>query len=183
ALRIGAVHCVIDGVRADRLREKRMRAARGVALDFIDCPDRRLAKAASDLAERETQDPGTYVTAVLPRRGYSALLGRLLHDRTADKMAEAISRVPRSAATIVPCDVRRGRAVLPAGGTGTKAVQAAKPVTATDPVAAEAAVTLDADGEQTLALEADVANAHEFPADGKRGHATASGPRGGRARA
>src|SRR6202034_2589106 len=102
---IRAVHFVIDSVRAEKLREKWTRADRGVALDFIDCPDRRLTKAATDLAERETADPGTHVTVILPRRSYSALLGRLLHDRTADKIAAAISRIPRSAATIVPYDV------------------------------------------------------------------------------
>jgi hypothetical protein len=42
---------------------------------------------------------------LLPRRSYSALLGRLLHDRTADKIAAVVSRIPRSAATIVPYDV------------------------------------------------------------------------------
>jgi amino acid transporter len=180
---IRAVHFVIDNVRAERLREKWMRADRGVALDFIDVPDRRLAKAASDLAERETQDPGTYVTAILPRRSYSALLGRLLHDRTADKIAAAVSRIPRSAATIVPYDVPSRVAVLQARGAGSKAVQAAKPATATDPAAAGTAATLDADGEQMLASEADVAAAHEFPADGKRGRGAAAGPRDGRARA
>ena len=49
--------------------------------------------------------PGTHVTVVLPRRSYSPLLGRLLHDRTADKIAAAVSRIPRSAATIIPFDV------------------------------------------------------------------------------
>ena len=39
---IRAVHFVIDSVRADKLREKWTRADRGVTLDFIDCPDRRL---------------------------------------------------------------------------------------------------------------------------------------------
>ncbi|HEY0932668.1 MAG TPA: APC family permease, partial [Trebonia sp.] len=102
---IRAVHFVIDSVRAERLREKWTRADRGVALDFIDVPDRRLTKAATDLAEREIEDPGTHVTVILPRRSYSPLLGRLLHDRTADKIAAAISRVPRSAATILPYDV------------------------------------------------------------------------------
>jgi amino acid transporter len=111
---IRAVHFVIDSVRAEKLREKWTRADRGVALDFIDCPDRRLTKAATDLAERETTDPGTHVTVILPRRSYSALLGRLLHDRTADKIAAAISRIPRSAATIVPYDVPSRVAVLQA---------------------------------------------------------------------
>ena len=55
---IRAVHFVIDSVRAEKLREKWTRADRGVALDFIDCPDRRLIKAATDLAEREIEDPG-----------------------------------------------------------------------------------------------------------------------------
>ena len=109
---IRAVHFVIDNVRAEQLREKWTRADRGVALDFIDCPDRRLAKAASSLVEREIQDEGTHVTVILPRRTYSALLGRLLHDRTADKIAQVISRLPRSAATIVPYDVPSRVAVL-----------------------------------------------------------------------
>jgi amino acid transporter len=111
---IRAVHFVIDSLGAEKLREKWTRADRGVALDFIDCPDRRLIKAATDLAEREVEDPGTHVTVILPRRSYSPLLGRLLHDRTADKIAAAVSRIPRSAATIVPYDVPSRVAVLQA---------------------------------------------------------------------
>jgi hypothetical protein len=123
---IRAVHFVIDSVRAEKLREKWMRADRGVALDFIDCPDRRLIKAATDLAEREIEDPGTHVTVILPRRSYSQLLGRLLHDRTADKIAAAVSRVPRSAATIVPYDVPSRVAVLQARQAAAKAGKAGR---------------------------------------------------------
>src|SRR5690349_24988682 len=94
---IRAVHFVIDSVRADKLREKWTRADRGVTLDFIDVSDRRLTRAAAELVEREIADPGTHVTVVLPRRSYSALFGRLLHDRTADKIAAVVSRIPRSA--------------------------------------------------------------------------------------
>jgi amino acid transporter len=101
-----AVHFVIDSVRAEKLRQEWTRADRGIVLDFLDCPDRRLAKAAADLVCRETADPNSHVTAILPRRSYSPLLGRFLHDRTADKMARVISRIPRSAATIIPYDVR-----------------------------------------------------------------------------
>jgi len=75
-------------------------------LDFVDCPDRRLARAAADLVCREAADPGTHVTVILPRRSYPPLLGRLMHDRTADKIARVISRIPRSAATIIPYDVQ-----------------------------------------------------------------------------
>ncbi len=109
---IRAVHFVIDSVRADKLRDKWTRADRGVALDFIDVSDRRLTRAAAELVEREVSDPGTHVTVVLPRRSYSALLGRLLHDRTADKIAAVVSRIPRSAATIIPYDVESRVQVL-----------------------------------------------------------------------
>ena len=101
-----AVHFVIDNVRADKLRDEWTRANRGVVLDFIDCPDRRLTHCAAELVGREVEDPSTHVTVILPRRSYSALLGRLLHDRTADKIAAVVSRIPRSAATIIPYDVQ-----------------------------------------------------------------------------
>src|SRR6185312_11721596 len=45
-------------------------------------------------------------TVLLPRRSYAPLLGRLLHDRTADKISRAVSRIPDAAATIVPYDVQ-----------------------------------------------------------------------------
>ena len=109
---IRAVHFVIDNVQADKLREKWIRADRGVPLDFIDVSDRRLTRAAAELVEREAAEPETHVTVVLPRRSYSALLGRLLHDRTADKIAAVVSRIPRSAATIVPYDVESRVRVL-----------------------------------------------------------------------
>ncbi len=107
-----AVHFSIDNVRAEKLREEWTRANRGVVLDFIDVPDRRLTRAAAELVGHEVEDPGTHVTVILPRRSYSAWFGRLLHDRTADKIAEVVSRIPRSAATIVPYDVQSRVRVL-----------------------------------------------------------------------
>jgi amino acid transporter len=101
-----AVHFVMDPAEAGLLREEWTRADRGVVLDFIDVPDRRLVRAATELVSAEAAQPGTHVTVVLPRRSYSPLLGRLLHDRTADKIAAAVSRIPQAAATIIPFDVR-----------------------------------------------------------------------------
>jgi len=161
---IRAVHFVIDSLRAEKLREKWMRADRGVALDFIDCPDRRLIKAATDLAEREIEDPGTHVTVILPRRSYSQLLGRLLHDRTADKIAAAISRVPRSAATIVPYDVPSRVAVLQARQAAAKAAKGGAAAPAVVGAPAEPAPQKKGTGlaatAQELARESDVATAH-----------------------
>jgi amino acid transporter len=122
-----AVHFVIDNVQADKLRQDWMRANPGIPMDFVDCPDRRLANAAANLISAEAVLPGVGVTAVLPRRSYAPIVGRLLHDRTADKMAAVISRIPHAAATIVPFDVRsrveslarRGQAAKPgADGAG-----------------------------------------------------------------
>ena len=100
-----AVHFVIDNVRADKLRQDWLRANPSIPLDFVDCPDRRIAAAAANLVSAEAALPGVGVTAVLPRRSYAPIIGRLLHDRTADKMASLISRIPHAAATIVPFDV------------------------------------------------------------------------------
>jgi amino acid transporter len=101
-----AVHFVIDNVQADKLRQDWLRANPGIPLDFVDAPDRRLATAAANLVYAEAALPGVGVTAIFPRRSYAPIVGRLLHDRTADRMASLISRIPHAAATIVPFDVR-----------------------------------------------------------------------------
>jgi hypothetical protein len=108
---VRAVHFVIDTEQAEKLRVAWL-PDRNVSLEFIDCPDRRLARAAVELVRHETETPGTQVTAILPRRSFSPLLGRLLHDRTADKMAGVVSRVPNAAATIIPFDVQNRLHVL-----------------------------------------------------------------------
>ncbi len=75
-------------------------------LRVVDCPDRDVTRAAQELVAAErNQHPDTNVTVLLPRRAYGPL-ERLLHDRTADKIAKAVSRTPGAAATIVPYDVQ-----------------------------------------------------------------------------
>jgi amino acid transporter len=104
---IRAVHFVLDDLHAEALQTAwcSQAALADVPLHLVDCPDRRLARAALELAARATEDPGTDVTLLLPRRTYSPILGRLLHDRTADEIARATSRLPRVVATIIPFDV------------------------------------------------------------------------------
>src|SRR6266498_1004941 len=101
-----AVHFVIDRQHADALRQDWVRANTGITLDLVDNPDRRLVRAAAELVSEEAALPGVGVTVVLPRRSFTPLLGRLLHDHTADKIAAAISQIPHAVATIVPFDVR-----------------------------------------------------------------------------
>lgn len=61
------------------------------------------------------------MTVVLPRRSYATLFGRLLHDQTADKIARVVSRIPRSAATIIPFDEQARIEVLRERQAGGKA--------------------------------------------------------------
>jgi amino acid transporter len=103
---VRAVHFIVDAEQARRVQAAwEDQPGLDVGLDLIECPDRRLSRAALELAARITADGSTQVTLLLPRRTYSPLLGRLLHDRTADEIAEVVSRLPHAAATIVPFDV------------------------------------------------------------------------------
>ncbi|OSC29747.1 DNA-binding protein [Mycobacterium vulneris] len=100
-----AVHFVLDAAHAAELAELWDRFDQETPLRLIDCPDRHLSRAAQELVLQALGEcPETEVTALLPRRTYAPLVGRLLHDRTADKMSRAISRLPGVVALIVPYD-------------------------------------------------------------------------------
>jgi amino acid transporter len=101
-----AVHFVVDADHSAQLQERWRHFEHDTRLRVIDCPDRHLSRVAQELVLQVKRDhPDTKVTVLLPRRTYSAMLGRLLHDRTADKMARAVSRIPGATAIIVPYDV------------------------------------------------------------------------------
>jgi amino acid transporter len=106
---LSAVHFVIDDQRAEDIRKvwAETPALNDVMLELIDCPDRRLPNSAMDYAIRTTVSPDVELTLLLPRRSYSPLLGKLLHDQTAEEIARPISQLPRVVATIVPFDVAR----------------------------------------------------------------------------
>lgn len=107
--KIRAVHFVIDDRRAEDIQKAWAAsvALEDVQLELIDCPDRRIANSALDYAIRKTEKPDVELTILLPRRSYSRLLGRLLHDQTAEEIAAPISQLQRVVATIVPFDVNR----------------------------------------------------------------------------
>jgi amino acid transporter len=104
ATELRAVHFALDTAASARLERLWEETAQSIPLEIIDIPDRRLGRATLELVLRETSARGTHVTVLLPRRGFAPALGRLLHDRTADKIARVVSRVPNAAATIVPFD-------------------------------------------------------------------------------
>lgn len=106
---LSAVHFVIDDRRAEVIAKAwaESEALDDVALELIDCPDRRLPNSALDYAIRMTEKKDVELTLLLPRRSYSRLLGRLLHDQTAEEIAAPISQLSRVVATIVPFDVNK----------------------------------------------------------------------------
>lgn len=100
------VHFVLDSTYAAWLRELWDGFDPDTELRLVDCPDRQLVRAAQKLVQQTLDDhPDTTVTVLLPRRTYGPLVGRLLHDRTADKIAAAINRIPNATAQIVAYDV------------------------------------------------------------------------------
>ena len=106
---LSAVHFVIDDQRAEDIRKAWVAAPAldDVTLELIDCPDRRLPSAAMDYAIRATAATDVEVTLLLPRRSYTPVLGKLLHDQTAEEIARPISQLPRVVATIIPFDVAK----------------------------------------------------------------------------
>ncbi len=101
-----AVHFDIDSTEARALEEEwgRLGLAR-LPLDVIECPDRRLGRAAVELVADATLDGETECTVLLPRRSYARFWERFLHDRTADKLAAVLGQVPHVSATIIPYNV------------------------------------------------------------------------------
>ena len=99
-----AVHFDIDSKDARELEEEwgRLGLAR-LPLDIIECPDRRIGRAAIELVADATLDGDTECTVLLPRRGYRRVWQRLpARSSTADKIAGVLSQVPHVAATIIP---------------------------------------------------------------------------------
>jgi amino acid transporter len=102
---------------------------RNLTLEVIECRDRRLERAALELAVESAQAPDTECTIVLPRRSFSSRLERVLHDRTADAIAEAVTLVPRVSATVIPfrLDVAKRRRFRPAIQAQQKTSPRARP--------------------------------------------------------
>ncbi len=105
AYSIRAVHFDIDPMISRNLERTwgaPNSASAGISLEVVECEDRRVDRAALELVADVVRDPDVFCMVILPRRGFSSRLQRLLHDRTADAIAGAVMHVPRTAATIIP---------------------------------------------------------------------------------
>lgn len=103
---IRVIHLMIDNEVAAALQRSWLERKLGdrFPLEIVECPDRRLVRAAGELALNTVIQDRAEVTVLLSRRTFRRVWQNLLHDRTADRIAEAVGRIPHVAATIVPFD-------------------------------------------------------------------------------
>jgi hypothetical protein len=101
-----AVHFAIDTTRAQALEDRWVHLGMSrLPLELVECPDRRVVRAALEMADDAASDGETEVSVLLPRRSYTYAWSRLLHDSTGERIAAAVSRLEHVNATIVPFDV------------------------------------------------------------------------------
>ncbi len=106
-----AVHFDLDPIRTRELTENWTQLGFSrLALDVIECPDRRIERAAAEVVARYLAEGNTEVTVLIPRREYSRFWHRLLHDHTADDLAETLSNLPHCNVTFVPYHLGGARA-------------------------------------------------------------------------
>jgi amino acid transporter len=107
-----AVHFDLDSWRTDQLVEtwSDLGLAR-FPLDIIECPDRRMPRAALELAVHTTSDCDTELSILIPRREYTKVWHRLLHDRSSNAIVAALGETPHCNVTIVPFHLGRGHPV------------------------------------------------------------------------
>jgi amino acid transporter len=121
-----AVHFVIDQEHAERLAaDWREHGLENLALELIDCPDRRLARSAVETVAHELSSGDSEVCVLLPERMYNGVWHRILHDQTAESLAREISRLPHANVTTVPFHFDERASVLTNGnGNGNGKVKA-----------------------------------------------------------
>ena len=71
-------------------------------LDVVECRDRKIARAVRDYVTEVTANGDTECSILIPRRLFHSRWQRILHDRTADEVAEAVGGLQNVSATIVP---------------------------------------------------------------------------------
>jgi amino acid transporter len=120
-----AVHVDLDPIRTeDLVASWRRLGLDRLSLDVVECPDRRIERAAAEEVARELGDDETEVSVLIPRREYTRSWHRLLHDRTASSISRALSTLPHCNVTIVPYHLSDSHAdgaqliTVPAGANG-----------------------------------------------------------------
>ncbi len=98
-----AVHMLIDNQQARQLAsEWREKGLGQIELEIVECEDRRLAKKSIEIVLEAQDDHESEISVILPRRIYRSIISRVLHDHTAETIADAIGQIPHATATTVP---------------------------------------------------------------------------------
>ena len=110
-----AVHFDLDPWKTDQLTEAWQELGLSkFPLDIIECPDRRVPRAALELADDLVANRNTELTVLIPRREYTKRWHRMLHDRSSNPIALAMSSVPHCSVTFVPYHLGAPRDITPA---------------------------------------------------------------------
>jgi amino acid transporter len=101
-----AVHFNTDNRRAEAvMRRWRDLGLSSLPLEVIEVADRRLSRAALEMAAKASADGQTEVSVLIPTRTYRRSWGALLHGKNADRLVRVLGRVPHVNATLVPFNV------------------------------------------------------------------------------
>ncbi len=104
-----AVHFALDPQASQQLEEEwRRLGLSDLPLDIQECEDRRLTRAALELAAETVADRKTELTILLPRRIFASGWQRVLHDNTAETIATAVGHIEHVNATVVPYQLSGG---------------------------------------------------------------------------
>ena len=101
-----AVHFNSDSRRAETLmRRWRDLGLSRLPLEVIEVADRRVGRAALEMATEAAGDGETEVSVLIPTRTYRRSWAVLLHGKNADRLVGVLGRVPHVNATLVPFNV------------------------------------------------------------------------------
>ncbi|MDQ6797500.1 MAG: APC family permease [Actinomycetota bacterium] len=105
-----AVHVAADPQTAEHLADdwRRLGLAR-FPLELVDCPDRRISRSVLEVVAEVSASGDTEVTVLIPRLEHRRAWHRLLHDRTSDRIARSVSRLPHANVTFVPYHLGLGQ--------------------------------------------------------------------------
>jgi amino acid transporter len=107
-----AVHLAADPQHAQELaHEWSTLDLRRVPLEIVECADRRLDRGLLHVVASEL-DGRTEVSVLIPRREYPRFWHRLLHDRTSNTLADALTTLPHANVTFVPYQMGRQRSPI-----------------------------------------------------------------------
>jgi amino acid transporter len=105
-----AIHFAVDMQRARQLQRAWTELGLSrITLEIVECPDRRLTRAAVETVSEALAGGDTEVTVLIPRIEHSRLWHMLLHDRTSGAIADALTDLPHANVTFVPYQLGRKR--------------------------------------------------------------------------